>query len=105
MSSFISGKEASKLIGCHQQTLHRYAEQKIIECIRTPGGYRKYNIQKFLSERNITNDTPNEKKKICYCRVSTRKQKTDLEYQKKISINKISKSWVYLWLRKWFKLQ
>jgi len=38
-----------------------------------------YNVNKYLRERSITKK---EKIKICYCRVSSNKQKEDLERQK-----------------------
>ena len=63
-----------------------------IETMRTPGGKRLYNVQKFISENqeyiktngisnNITN---NEKKNICYVRVSSANQSNDLERQKEV---------------------
>jgi len=74
---FIGGKAASMIIGVHQQTLYKYADEGTIETIRTPGGKRLYNIQGFLEK----NTNAKNRKKVCYCRVSTRNQKNDLERQ------------------------
>ena len=76
---FICPKEASKILGVHHQTLYKYEKNGLIETIRTPGGKRLYNIKDYLITNNKV--TLESKKKICYCRVSTRAQKNDLERQ------------------------
>jgi len=91
-NEFVGGKEASSILGVHQRTLYQWETKKKIETIRTPGGKRLYNVQKFISENqeyvktngisnNIIN---NEKKNICYVRVSSVNQSNDLERQKEV---------------------
>ena len=47
---YVGGKQASKILGVHQRTLYQWETKKIIDTIRTPGGKRLYNIQKFINE-------------------------------------------------------
>ena len=75
---FIPPREASKILGVHAQTLYRYEECGLIETIRTPGGKRLYNVKDYLLKQSSVID---EKLNICYCRVSTNGQKSDLERQ------------------------
>ncbi len=62
---FISGKEASKILGVHQRTLYIWEKKKYIEVIRSPGGKRFYNIHKYLKKYNHNNliKKKNDKKK------------------------------------------
>ena len=92
MTQFVGGKEASKILGVRQRTLYGWDKKGIIETIRTPGGKRLYNVNKYMKakicETNICNnlddlDKIEEKLNICYVRVSTNNQKNDLENQKK----------------------
>ena len=59
-----------------------------IDTIRTPGGKRLYNVEKFLKNKNniidvnCDNETKLERMKIIYIRVSSLSQKDDLERQK-----------------------
>lgn len=73
---YLPGKEATRILGVSTQTLHRYDAKNMIETIRTPGGKRMYNVDKYLRETHRPN-----KKRICYCRVSTHGQKDDLDRQ------------------------
>ena len=88
-NTFISGKEATKILGVQRYTLHKYDKEGLIKTIRSPGGKRFYNVREFLKNSNITVEEPCEinnkiKKKICYARVSTYAQKEELENQTKI---------------------
>ncbi len=96
---YVSGKEASKILGIHERTLYLWDKAKKIETIRTPGNKRLYNITKFLSDRkpndnniNINESDDynniNEKIKIVYVRVSSLSQKDDLERQKNYMMKK-----------------
>ncbi len=91
---YLSGKEASEILGVHQRTLYLWDEKGKIETIRTPGNKRLYNVEKFLKELECENDNDciekvekAEKKKgklkLSYARVSSYSQKDDLERQKK----------------------
>lgn len=80
---YMTPKEASELIGVHFQTLRNWEKEGKIEAIRTPGNKRYYNVKKFLklyrNEEIVIKKK--EKRKICYCRVSSENQKDDLENQ------------------------
>jgi len=91
---YISGKEASKILGVHQRTLYQWEEKGQIQTIRTPGNKRLYNVKKYLELNKCKNnqieecinlddlDKKQERLNICYTRVSTINQKNDLERQK-----------------------
>ena len=82
MDKFIGSKEACKILGVHYKSLYNWEEQNKIETVKTPGGKRLYNVQKYIKENsNIKKNLDKNKKKICYCRVSTYGQKDDLERQ------------------------
>jgi predicted site-specific integrase-resolvase len=93
---FVGGKQASEIIGVHQRTLYQWDDKGLIETIRTPGGKRLYNVEKYLEENKdeqIDQIDPIEqidkikgKLSICYVRVSSQGQKDDLERQKAMMI-------------------
>jgi len=99
---FVGGKQASEIIGVHQRTLYQWDEKGLIETIRTPGGKRLYNVEKYLEEKCEENkddqldqldpieqiDKIKGKLSICYVRVSSQGQKDDLERQKAMMIEK-----------------
>jgi predicted site-specific integrase-resolvase len=88
MNHLLGGKEASEKLGVHQRTLYQWDKRGLINVVRTPGGKRLYNVDKFLKEnvlqKELTEELEknNEKLDICYVRVSTNGQKDDLERQK-----------------------
>jgi predicted site-specific integrase-resolvase len=100
MNNFITGKQASEILGVHRRTLYLWDEKKIIETIRTPGGKRMYNVNKYLENINkntsnvthvnnpIINTMMDNSKKYLYARVSSLGQKEDLERQKKVLVDK-----------------
>jgi len=75
---FVSRKEVVKKLGIHYHTVHAMVKRGQLDSIRT-GTRFKYNITKYLRENNIKQD--NDKIDICYCRVSSQKQKEDLNRQ------------------------
>lgn len=91
MNHYLGGTEAAKVLGVHQRTLYLWDANRKIETIRTPGGKRLYNVDKFLKEKsgNVKPGIENEddlfaldRIKIAYARVSSHRQKDDLERQK-----------------------
>jgi excisionase family DNA binding protein len=91
MAKYVGGKEASELLGVHERTLYQWDKKGQIETIRTPGGKRLYNVERFIQEKQLINEDKeltekisktNNKLKITYCRVSSIGQKGDLERQK-----------------------
>ena len=70
------------------RTLYNWEEKGKIDTIRTPGGKRLYNVDKYIKEQttnkiyNDDNEEELDKLKIIYVRVSSATQKNDLERQK-----------------------
>ncbi len=64
--NYVTGREASKILGLHPNTLRYYADNGTIESFRTKSYRRRYNVESYLGleKRIIT---------ICYCRVSSPK--------------------------------
>ena len=88
-TNYITSKEAQKILKVGNVTLVRYANKGLIEFIKTPKGYRLYNVNKYLKDHNyVTSKSIDNNKFICYCRVSTNGQKDDLIRQKKYMLNK-----------------
>ena len=99
---YVGKKKALELLGISGMTLLKMEDQNKIEIIKTSGGHRKYNVQKYINankkkvdekiDLNIKNiNKINEKINICYIRVSTHGQKSDLEHQKEFMIKKYPK--------------
>ena len=93
---YIGGKQTSERLGVHQRTLYQWEAKKLIETVRTPGGKRLYNVDKYLRENGAYNgndineienmddlDDKEGKLNLSYVRVSSIGQKDDLERQKK----------------------
>jgi len=74
---YVKRKEALEILGICYKTLYKMAENKEIETAKM-GSNTVYNVQKYLRDNNISKIN---KKKVCYCRVSSNKQKEDLKRQ------------------------
>ena len=79
MEGYLTRKEASDALKIHYNTLYKMAENKEIDSA-VIGKQRMYDVKKYLSEKGI-NKTNANKRRICYCRVSSPKQKEDLKRQ------------------------
>jgi predicted site-specific integrase-resolvase len=79
---YITSKEARLLLGVCNDTLRNWDAQSKIKTIRTVSGQRRYSKQDVLRFAGGRTVNDKEKKKIVYCRVSTRKQLDDLERQR-----------------------
>lgn len=87
---YVSGKVAKEILGVNSNTLRRWADADKIHFIRSSEkGKRLYDIRSFCKYQETeinehttydTNDS-NKKRTYCYCRVSTRAQKDDLQRQ------------------------
>jgi putative resolvase len=73
---YIPAKKAQEILGVSHRTLITMANNGEIDHIRTRGGHRRYNVQAFLENEPQSTSTT-----VCYCRVSSAKQKDDLERQ------------------------
>ncbi len=71
---YISSRNAAEKLGVHANTLRRWAKNGKIKHITTASGQRKYDVNSYLGQTA-------ECVTICYCRVSSYKQKDDLHRQ------------------------
>ena len=85
---YIRPKFARQILGVTDDTLRSWADDGLIQCILGKGGHRYYDVDSFLlnrkkTETNTTHSTPETsgKYKYLYCRVSSSKQKADLDRQ------------------------
>jgi len=94
-TKYVGGKEASEILGIHQRTLYQWEKKNWIDTIRTEGGKRLYNVEKYMKEKECKDnikclenldklDETKDKLNISYVRVSSLGQKDDLERQKKM---------------------
>jgi predicted site-specific integrase-resolvase len=68
---YVPLRKAVEFLGLHPHTLRKYADEGKIESIKNEVGQRLYNVESY--QRHATRATI-----ICYCRVSSSKQKDDL---------------------------
>lgn len=83
---FLPAREIKKYIDVNSNTLRTWADNGKIKFIKSdlPGAHRFYNLREFIESSGIVldNKIPVEtRKQICYCRVSTPNQKSDLNRQ------------------------
>ena len=78
MDKYEKRSNVLKILKVHYQTLYRMEKRGEIEVMRSKGGHRLYNLNKYLRDNNM-NDALKES--ICYCRVSSKKQSGDLKRQ------------------------
>ena len=71
---YVPGRKAAELLGVHQNTLREYADAGRIPHIRTASGQRRYDVDAYLRGASAP-------AVVCYCRVSSSKQRDDLERQ------------------------
>ena len=81
----LPSRKATKVLGLHANTLRKYADEGKIEYIRNEAGQRLYNVDSYLG-------TNKSEEVICYCRVSSYKQRDDLERQVQYMQNKYRKA-------------
>ena len=101
IKGYLKGKEASDKLGIHQRTLYQWEMKGWIKTLRTPGGTRYYDVDGYLKNKECEKekdtkkveecmetelkelDNKEEKLNICYVRVSTHGQKSELDNQRK----------------------
>ena len=84
---YLSAHQATKKLGISSDTLRRWLKQGKITAKTSPSGTRLYNISCIfpeLTSRNADNTAATTKKGFLYARVSSVKQKEDLERQKQL---------------------
>lgn len=72
--AYVPLRKAVERLGLHPNTLRRYADEGKIQIIKNEAGQRLYNVEAYI--RGAANASL-----ICYCRVSSSKQKDDLQRQ------------------------
>lgn len=72
---FIPSRKASEYLGVCANTLRSWADNGKIRYIRNPAGQRLYDVSSLEQSSSTC-------KSYCYCRVSSYKQRDDLERQK-----------------------
>ena len=70
----VPSRKAAERLGLHPQTLRRYATEGKIPYYRNAGGQRLYDVDAYLRGRAAPTV-------VCYCRVSSAKQRGDMERQ------------------------
>jgi putative resolvase len=74
--AYIPLRKAVEFLGLHPNTLRRYADEGKIKSIKNEAGQRLYDVESYISGGSTTRTTT-----ICYCRVSSSKQRDDLDRQ------------------------
>ena len=67
-------RKAAQALGIHPNTLRRWAAQGKIQFVKTAAGQHLYDVDAMVGGNKPT-------RRICYCRVSSAKQRDDLERQ------------------------
>lgn len=71
---YYPSREAARILGVHPNSLRKWADSGEISTIKTKSGQRRYDVEGYLG-KSANNTT------ICYCRVSSWKQRDELERQ------------------------
>jgi len=76
---YVSGSDIKKKFHISSRTLNRWADDGRIACVRSPGGKRLYashDVNELFGAELMST-----KAKVCYARVSSAKQRADLDRQ------------------------
>ena len=76
MNTLMSPKKAAAMLDVSIEHRRRMEARGEIECVRTGGGHRRYDVQQFIDAQRKTEITT-----LCYCRVSGKAQADDLASQ------------------------
>lgn len=71
---YLPSRKAAEALGVHPNTLRRWANAGKIGYIKTDSGQRRYDVDSYVGHAAPLAG-------VCYCRVSSYKQKDDLERQ------------------------
>lgn len=78
MEGYYGRTKSCSALNVHYHTLYRMARDNEIDTIKV-GKKTLFNVKKYLEEKGVT--VNKNKKRVCYCRVSSQKQKEDLKRQ------------------------
>lgn len=73
---YFTPRQAQKLLGCSYSTLRRWGESGRVQVLVLPSGHKLYKLPDAYQGSEMV-----QNQKICYCRVSTKKQAPDLDNQ------------------------
>lgn len=74
---YVARRKAAEHYGVSKQTIAAWAGDGKLQFVRLPSGQRRY----YIGNVGRSQEAPGEKKKICYCRVSSQGQKEELRHQ------------------------
>ena len=79
---YLRPEDVKRILKVSDRTLLYWCEEGKVSFVKTKGGHRRYLRDDIIKLCRSTNDSKqNTKFSYCYCRVSTREQKEDLERQ------------------------
>jgi putative resolvase len=73
--AYIPLRKAVEFLGLHPNTLRKYADEGKIKSIKNSAGQRLYDVESYTRSDSTGVTT------VCYCRVSSSKQRDDLDRQ------------------------
>ena len=73
--------QAAERLGYNVDSLRQLADAGKIPVVRPPGGQRRYDVEAFIKGKQEAESDAVALPTLCYCRVSSRKQREDLERQ------------------------
>lgn len=79
--SYVRPRVATEVLHIKDVTLRKWADQGKVRFIRTPSGQRLYHLPSLQLLYSCPSASSPPKQKICYCRVSSKKQLDDLKRQ------------------------
>lgn len=80
-------REAAERLGIHYHTVYAMAKRGELESIMI-GKQQMYNVDKYLKEKGAKIEDIGKRRRICYCRVSSQKQKDNLKNQIEVMKNR-----------------
>lgn len=72
---YLTPEQVCKQFGYHPKTISEWADSGKIECIKSPGGHRRYPESAFISSPKT------DRERVLYARVSTKSQIEDMKSQ------------------------
>ena len=80
---YVKTKEASSRLGVCADTLRKWAASGQINTIKTSGGHNLYDVESYTNKYCVKQPatSSNLNSRVIYCRVSSPKQKSDLQRQ------------------------
>lgn len=83
MNEYLSTSKAARHFGVSNRTIYRWCDNHKVEFIVTPSGQRRIRISSVPETLRYTrtSEPPDHRISVCYCRVSTSKQRDDLARQ------------------------